>query len=558
MIHFTDILAESLRGALQAMGLQADIAGPDIEIPPDKTLGHFAFPCFGLSKLLKKSPMILAEDIRQHIKLPVFIENLSVQSGYLNFRADQNRCCELALQADAPLFTEKPNETILVEYSSPNIAKPFHIGHLMTTIIGDSLSRIYTKAGYPVERINHLGDYGTQFGKLIVAYRRWGDEAALQKDAITELLRIYVKFHQEAEADPDLNEEARSGFLKLEQGQEAETILWERFRSLSLTEFEKIYHRLGVSFDSYAGESFYSDQIPPLIEQLKRAELLEESEGAFVVRLEEEGMPTCIIMKSDGATIYATRDLAAAIYRYRHYHFSRCLYVVGQPQALHFQQVFGTLKRLGYPWAGCLEHVGYSHIRFAEGKLSTRSGNVVILDDVLNQAVQMAYDRLSKENIPDSELRAKAETIGIGAVKYAFLKNSRDRDILFNWDEIMDFQGNSAPYIQYTYARCKSILRKAAESDPATGTGTFSEEEFDLLLLLCEQENSILQALSHNEPSVIARYVYRLARTFNRFYHACPVLGSGFENQRLRITEKTARALSYFLGLLGIGVVEYM
>lgn len=558
MFQFNAALAESISNALQAMGVQTDIRSSDIEIPPDKDLGHFAFPCFKLSKQLRKSSVQIAEEIRRHINPPVFIKELNIQSGYLNFRVDENRYCELALQKTAPAFAGKREETILIEYSSPNIAKPFHIGHLMTTIIGDSLSRIYTKAGYKVERINHLGDYGTQFGKLICAYQYWGDDRALQKDPIAELLRIYVKFHEEAEKHSFLNDEARTCFLKLEQGNQEETVLWERFRALSLCEFEKIYKRLGVRFDSYAGESFYSGQIPQVIEQVRQAGLLEESDGAFVVRLDEYGMPPCIIMKSDGATIYATRDLAAAIYRRRHYRFSRCLYVVGQPQALHFQQVFRTLKLMGHDWSDQCEHVGYSHIRFAAGKLSTRSGNIVLLEDVLNKAVQMAFDRLSEEYTDQGSLRETAEVIGIGAVKYAFLKNSRERDILFDWDEIMDFQGDSAPYIQYTYARCKSISRKASAIAPSDGTAEYSESEFELIRLFSEEEQVIQSAVTQNAPSVIARYVYRLARAFNHFYHTCPVIGSPCEKQRVLITQKTAESIAEFLGLLGIGVVEHM
>ncbi|MDU1855899.1 MAG: arginine--tRNA ligase, partial [Clostridium baratii] len=412
-----------------------------IEIPPKSDMGDFAFPCFQLARVMRKAPNMIAEELASKLNKEGFerIENLG---PYVNFFVDKEAFTKNAIET---VLTEgedygKSNigegKTVCVEYSSPNIAKPFHVGHLFSTSIGNSLYKLFKEEGYDVVGINHLGDWGTQFGKLISAYNRWVDEEALEKDAISELLRIYVKFHDEAEKDPSLVDEGRMHFKRLEEGAEEETALWKRFRELSLKEFNRVYDLLGIKFDSLAGEAFYNDKMQVVIDELKEKNLLTESNGAQVVMLDEYNMPPCIVLKGDGATIYATRDLAAANYRKNTYDFDKCVYVVGTPQALHFKQVFKTLELAGKDWAKDCVHVGFGLVKFADGGMSTRKGKVVLLDDLLSEAVSKTLEIINEKN-PELENKEEvAKKIGIGAVIFTYLKNSREKDIIFDWKEI--------------------------------------------------------------------------------------------------------------------------
>jgi arginyl-tRNA synthetase len=512
--------------------------------------------------------------------------------GYLNFFLDRGVFVgtvvadTLAAGERLGASEEGAGKTVLVEFSSPNIAKPFHVGHAFTTILGQSLYKLYSHLGYPVVRMNHLGDYGTQFGKLIVAFERWGDEAALEADPIRELLRVYVRFHDEAKADPTMDDEARARFLALEEGRPAEMALWKRFRDLSLKEFARVYDRMGIAFDDYSGESFYSDRIPAVVAMLREKGLLEESEGAQVVRLDDEGMPPCIVLKSDGATIYASRDIAAVLYRKEKYDFFRNIYVVGTPQALHFRQVFAVLRKAGYACADECVHIGFGLVKFADRKLSTRAGEVVFLDELLAESVAKTREIIDRNaelrgtDMSEEERAEVAEKVGIGAIQYAFVKNGRDRDIVFSWEEMLDFEGESAPYVLYTYARGRSVLRRAAASAPtaggtsdaAPGIGAGQATPEDLARMVGDEEvavakllygfgDAVHRAVEADEPFLLTRQVAGIARAFNKFYNNESILSApdeGLRRARIALTEAVCVALRTGLGLLGIATVERM
>ena len=419
-------------------GLDNETIASALETPPEQKLGDLAFPCFVLAKTLRKAPPAIASELCQKFESDELLDKVQAVGGYLNFFYKREVFAEYVIgnikKEGERYGSEDGNsdKTVLVEFSSPNIAKPFHIGHLFSTAVGNSLERIYRHLGYKTVKINHLGDWGTQFGKLISAYKRWGDRSVIEKDPINELLKIYVKFHEEAETHPELEDEARDYFKKLEDGDEETVALWQYFRDVSLKEFNRVYDELGVSFDSYAGESFYSDKMQEVVELLRDKKLLTESEGAQVVDLSDENMPPCIILKSDGATIYATRDMAAALYRKRTYDFYKNIYVVGSPQALHFKQIFSVLKRAGFDWAKDCVHVGFGLVKFPDKKLSTRHGDVVFLEDVLNESVKKTYSIIAESNPNLEDKETVAKKVGIGAVLYTFLKNSREKDIVFS------------------------------------------------------------------------------------------------------------------------------
>ncbi len=538
-----------------------------IEIPPKPEMGDYAFPCFQLAKTMRKAPNMIAEELKLKLDSEGFekIENLG---PYVNFFVDKGCFTKNTIEK---ILSEKDNygastvgegKTICVEYSSPNIAKPFHVGHLFTTAIGNALYKMYKKEGYNVIGLNHLGDWGTQFGKLISAYHRWIDEEALEEDPIKELLRIYVKFHDEAEKDPSLEDEGRAYFKALENGDKEAEALWKRFRDLSLKEFDRVYDILGVKFDSYAGEAFYNDKMDAVIDMLKEKNLLVESNGAQVVMLDDYNMPPCIVLKADGASIYATRDLAAALYRKKTYDFDKCIYVVGTPQALHFKQVFKTLELAGKEWAKDCVHVGFGLVKFADRKLSTRKGEVILLDDLLREAVEKTLEIINEKNPNLANKEEVAKKIGVGAVVFTYLKNSREKDIVFDWKEILSFDGETGPYVQYSYARAKSILRRAeginAEADFSKLT---SKEEFELVKTLENFNKNILLALDKLEPSVLTRYVIEVAKDFNKFYNAHSVLNLEDEvlkATRLKLVEATCQVIKNGLELIGIDVVEEM
>lgn len=539
-----------------------------IEIPPKSDMGDFAFPCFQLARVMRKAPNMIAEELASKLNKEGFerIENLG---PYVNFFVDKEAFTKNAIETvlsegeDYGKSNIGEGKTVCVEYSSPNIAKPFHVGHLFSTSIGNSLYKLFKEEGYDVVGINHLGDWGTQFGKLISAYNRWVDEEALEKDAISELLRIYVKFHDEAEKDPALVDEGRMHFKRLEEGAEEETALWKRFRELSLKEFNRVYDLLGIKFDSLAGEAFYNDKMQVVIDELKEKNLLTESNGAQVVMLDEYNMPPCIVLKGDGATIYATRDLAAANYRKNTYDFDKCVYVVGTPQALHFKQVFKTLELAGKDWAKDCVHVGFGLVKFADGGMSTRKGKVVLLDDLLSEAVSKTLEIINEKN-PELENKEEvAKKIGIGAVIFTYLKNSREKDIIFDWKEILSFEGETGPYVQYSYARGNSILERAGEVDLTNVdySKLNSKEEFELIKSLESFKKNIHLAIEKFEPSVMSRYVIEVAKLFNKFYNAHSVLNledEELKKARLALVKASLQVIKNGLGLLGIEVVEKM
>lgn len=538
-----------------------------IEIPPRPEMGDYAFPCFQLAKVMRKAPNMISGELAENINKDGF-ERVEQLGPYVNFFVDKGvfskNTIEKVLEEGDNYGASNIGEgkNVCVEYSSPNIAKPFHVGHLFTTAIGNALYKMYKKEGYNAIGINHLGDWGTQFGKLISAYHRWVDEEALEADPIKELLRIYVKFHDEAEKDPSLEDEGRAYFKALENGDPEAEALWKRFRDLSLKEFERVYDILGVNFDSYNGEAFYNDKMDVVVNELKEKKLLVESNGAQVVMLEDYNMPPCIVLKADGASIYATRDLAAAMYRKKTYDFYKSIYVVGTPQALHFKQVFKVLELAGHEWANDCVHVGFGLVKFADRKLSTRKGEVVLLDDLIRESVEKTLEVINEKN-PELENKEEvAKKIGVGAVIFTYLKNSREKDIVFDWKEILSFDGETGPYVQYAYARAKSILRRAEGiSKEVDYSKLASKEEFELVKTLDNFKNQILLALDKLEPSIVTRYTIEVAKAFNKFYNAHSILNLEDEvlkATRLKLVEASAQVIKNGLDLLGIDVVEKM
>lgn len=538
-----------------------------IEIPPKSDMGDFAFPCFTLAKTMRKAPHMISVELIEKMNKEGFEKIINV-GPYINFFVDKSALSKKTIDKILVEGLEYGNsnmgedKTVLVEYSSPNIAKPFHVGHLFTTVLGNSLYKAYKSQGFKVERINHLGDTGTQFGKLISAYKKWGDDEALEKEPIKELLRIYVKFHDEAEKDPSLVDEGRMYFKRLEDGCEEEVALWKKFRDLSLVEFMKLYDRIGVQFDSYKGESFYSDKIPALVEDIEKTGLLVESQGAMVIDLEEYNMPPCIVKKADGATIYATRDLAAATYRKKTYDFYKNIYVVGKDQSLHFKQVFTSLKLMGHEWAEDCVHVPFGLVGFGDKKLSTRKGDVIFLDDLLDEAIKKSLETINEKNPTLENKEEVANSIGIGAIIFTYLKNGRERDITFNWSEMLSFEGETGPYTQYTYARGKSILRKLGTAEGEIDYSLLSsKEEFDLVKTLGKLEDTVKNAIDKLEPCMITRYVLDVAKGFNKFYNAHNIGNSESEElkkARLKLVEATCIVIKKSLDLLGIKAVEKM
>lgn len=553
----------------QKTGLDEEAVGGALEIPPEQKLGDLAFPCFVLAKTLRKAPPLIAKDLAQQFADDKMLGKVEAVGGYLNFfynRAEYSKAVLEEIESKGSSYGSgegNEDKTVLLEFSSPNIAKPFHIGHLFSTAVGSSLEHIYKHLGYKTVKINHLGDWGTQFGKLISAYKRWGDRSVIEKDPINELLKIYVKFHEEAEKMPELEEEARGYFKKLEDGDKETTELWQYFRDVSLKEFKKTYDKLGISFDSYAGESFYSDKMQEVVDILTEKGLLEESEGAQVVDLSEENIPPCMVLKSDGATTYATRDIAAAIYRKRTYDFYKSIYVVGTPQALHFKQIFSTLKKAGFDWTDDCIHVGFGLVKFPDKKLSTRHGDVVFLEEVLDESVNKTLSIISENNPSLEDKKSVAEKVGIGAVIYTFLKNSREKDIVFSWDSMLDFDGESAPYVQYTYARGRSILRRAGSMPEKINFEKItSDDEYALVTQLGAFGAAVKTAAEKNEPFYVNRYVTNLARAFNKFYNGCPILKEDVDDEtkaaRLALVSASVSVIKTALALLGIETVEEM
>lgn len=537
-----------------------------IEVPPDRTLGDYALPCFKLSKILRLPPMKIAEDLKNSFIPDDVIESCSAVGGYLNFKINRKGFVSSALSevlknGDKYGSSDEGNgKTVCIDYSSINIAKPFHIGHLSTTVIGSALCKIYRFLGYKVVGINHLGDYGTQFGKLIVAYKLWSSKEAVLEGRLKELSRIYVKFHEEAKSRPELDDEARRYFKLIEDGDKEAGELFELFKKITLEEVDKIYKLLNVTFDSYAGESFYNDKMAPVVEELKEKGLLKVSDGASIVDLEEYGMPPCLILKSDGSSLYATRDIAAAIYRKNTYDFYKCLYVVAYQQNLHFKQFFKVIELMGKPWAKDLVHVAYGMVSLESGAMSTREGKVVLLEDVINKTIEKAYRVIEEKNpdIPDKEATARA--VGTGAVIFGALCNNKIKDIVFSYDRVLSFEGETCPYVQYTVARCNSVLKKCGETKSFVVPEKIEEEEYGVVSVLAKFPEVVSSAAEKYEPSLVTRYALDLATAFNKFYIACKIAtdDENIRNFRLNIAKAVKITLTNALELLGIETVEQM
>ena len=539
-----------------------------IEVPPNKDMGDFAFPCFKLAKVFRKAPNMIAAELSEKIEAKGVISNVTPLGGYINFFVNKSQLAETVIK-DVLTKKEKyghsdlgKDKTIVIDFSSPNIAKPFHIGHIRTTVIGNALYKIYDSQGYNTVRINHLGDYGTQFGKLIVAFKLWGNKEAVEANPIPELLKLYIQFHDEAEKHPEMEDEARAWFTKLENGDKEAKELWQWFRDESLKEFARVYDLLDIEFDSYNGESFYSDKMDRVIDIIKDKGLLQESQGTNIVDLEEYNMPPALITKNDGSTLYMTRDLAAALYRKENYDFEKCIYVVGSQQSLHFQQLFKVLELVGFEWAKDMVHVPFGMVALEEGTMSTRKGRVVFLEDVLNQAIEKTKETMLAKNPNALNIDEIAKQVGVGAVVFQELSNSRIKDYTFSWDRTLSFDGETGPYVQYTHARCCAVLRKANEEVTTDINYELlnDEDSAQVLKVIGSFNKSILTSLRKNEPHIITRFVLDLAQAFNKFYHDNPILVDDVElrKSRLALVSATKQALENGLALLGMKAPERM
>ncbi len=540
-----------------------------IEIPPKADMGDYAFPCFRLAKALRKAPNMIAADLKVQLDGSAdFIDEIKVQGAYCNFYLKKDGFVRTMLTAaDAENFGSSEagsGKTICIDYSSPNVAKNFHVGHLRTTIIGNALYHIHEKMGYKVVRINHLGDWGTQFGKLIVAYKKWSSKEAVEKNGIAELMEIYVRFNKEAENDESLVKEARAWFVKMEQGDEEALSIWQWFKEISMVEYQRIYKLLGVEFDSYNGESFYRDKTDSIVEKIQSAGLLTESDGAYIVDLDAYDMAPCIIKKADGGSIYATRDLAAIYYRKETYNFVKCLYVTGQEQKLHFSQVFKVIELLGNDWASeQLIHIPYGLVSLAGAKLSTRSGNIIYAEDIVLEAISKAKEIIQEKNPSLENKDEVARQVGVGAIIFNDLFNQRIKDVSFQWERILNFEGETGPYVQYTYARCSSLLRAVPDFDPAAEIDysvLTDEAAMDLLKSISKFPKVVADAADKYEPFLISRFAIEVAQAFNRFYanDRINVEEADVRNARLKLTAVTRKTLRDAFALLGIECPEQM
>ncbi len=542
-----------------------------IETPPDSKMGDYAIPCFSFAKLMHKNPSVIANEVKENLekdKEELGLSSIEAVNGYCNLFVNREKYVEMVfntLKKDN-LGVEKVglDKTICIDYSSPNIAKNFHVGHLRTTVIGNSLYKIYDKLGYKVIRINHLGDWGTQFGKLIVAYKKWSSKEAVEKKGIDELLDIYVKFNSEAEKNPELMDEAREWFVKMEQGNQEALSIWEWFKEISMVEFERVYNMLGISFDTYLGESYYRSMVPTLVKHLKEKNLLIESQGANVIDLSEYDMPPCMITKKDGGSIYHSRDICAVLYRKEKYDFDKCLYVTGLEQSLHFKQVFKAIELMGYKWYTNLVHVPYGLVSLEGAKLSTRTGNIIYAEDILKEAVKRATESIEEKNPKLNNKEIVAKMVGIGAVIFHDLFNQRIKNVDFSWDDVLSFEGTTGPYVQYTYARAKSILRKSnveIKNGNICYDALTDDVTFELVKVLSGYEEAVKTAAHRYEPSVVARYIISVASCFNKFYNECTILRE--ENDmikfaRLNLVNLVQKVINEACSLLGMECPEEM
>lgn len=546
--------------------LDKDTIAGILEIPPKEDMGDFAFPCFQLAKIFRKAPNMIAEEIAGKIEVTKDLSKVVSMGPYVNFFVNKEIYVKEVLGKVGENYGASDigkGKTICIDYSSPNVAKNFHVGHLRTTIIGNSLYHIFDKLGYHVERINHLGDWGTQFGKLIVAYKKWGSKEAVEEKGIPELLDLYIKFHNEAEEDDSLNDQAREWFAKMEQGDQEALSIWEWFKDISLVEYKRIYNVLNVDFDHYTGESFYRDKTNAVVKELDEKGLLKESEGAMIVDLDKYDMAPCLVTKKDGSSIYATRDLAAIFYRKNTYNFDKCIYVTGLEQKLHFAQVFKVVELMGYEWAkDQLIHVPYGLVSLEGGKLSTRSGNIVYAEDILKESVSKIKEIIEQKN-PDLENKDEvAKKVGIGAIIFNDLYNQRIKDVTFTWEKIHNFDGETCPYVQYTYARAASVLRKTGITEVGEIDASLVTDDTSVALLKeIERFPQIVKTAAERlEPSVVSRYVMAVAQAFNRFYHEnqCNVEDENLMKARVKLVIVAKQVIKDGLELLGIQCPEQM
>lgn len=548
--------------------LEIDVIENLLEVPPNKELGDYAFPCFVLAKQLKKAPVAIAQDLAGTLEKMDMLQDIVPTGPYVNFKLDRTLYSKNTIES---VLQEKERygsndvgkgKTAVVEFSSTNIAKPFHIGHIRSTVIGNVIRNLYHFSGYKTVAINYLGDYGTQFGMIIAAYKLWGDDKAIEEAPIKELLNLYVRYNREAETDEAMMNTARDWFYRLEQKDEEATRLWSWFKTISLGEFERVYRLLGIEFDSYHGEMYNSQFIPEVLEELEEKNLLVPSEGAKIIDLADEKLPIMLVVKSNGSSTYMTRDIATAINRKKVYDFDKNIYVVGSQQNLHFQQLRAALKKMGYSWWNDCIHIPFGMISLKDETLSTRKGKIVFLEDVLNKAIEKTMGIIEDRN-PDLENKdLVAKQVGIGAVIFQELFNNRIKDYVFDWDEVLNFEGETGPYVQYTLARSNSILSKGMDLDrkEIDYTKITAEEEYLLLSSIGDFPKRVLDALDKNEPSFITRQLVEIAKNFNKFYNTCPILNSDEEikKARLSIVQVTNQTLKNGLRLLGIEAPERM
>lgn len=558
--------AEIAKALSEATGLDTAVVSDMLEIPPNPELGDYAFPCFRLAKTMRKAPALIAAELAETVKKPDCVGKVLPAGGYVNFVLDRGVQAKTVLEkirTEGKKYggsSEGGGRNVCIDYSSVNIAKPLHIGHLPSTVIGNSLYRIYEHIGYNSVGINHLGDWGTQFGKMIVAYRLWGNRETIEAGGVDELVKLYVRFHQEAERDESLNDQARAWFRKIEENDPEAMELFSWFKEITLKEVRQVFDMMGIRFDSYAGESFYNDKMDRVVDELREKHLLIKDQGAQIVDLSEYKMPPCIILRSDGATLYATRDIAAALYRKDTYDFAKCLYVVAYQQNLHFRQWFKVVELMGYDWAKDLTHVAFGMVSGTEGAFSTRKGNMVKLRDVLQASIDKTR-AIIREKSPDLEdADGIAKEVGIGALVWSMLYNGRIKDVVFDWDTILNFDGETGPYVQYTHARACSVLRKAKpEGDPDYSLLN-DDESRSLIAALGAFPDAVKEAAEKYEPYLVSRSVMQICQAFNRFYYEQRIMtdDAALRNARLTLTEAARDVIAIGLNLIGLSAPERM